>query len=194
MIYISSDLHFGHDKPFLYEPRGFNNIEEHDRAIIKNWNSIVEWDDEVIVLGDIMLNDNINGRKCWNQLNGHKTVVLGNHDSNARVEILEQAPRTEILGYGAPYKYKNYQFFLSHYPCLVSNYDADKPLKTRVINLCGHCHTKDRWKDFDKGLIYHCELDAHNNYPIALDKIIEEIKEKVYGTDIKYNDWITGER
>ena len=34
------------NKNFLYEPRGFNTIEEHDRAIIKNWNEIVKPDDD----------------------------------------------------------------------------------------------------------------------------------------------------
>jgi calcineurin-like phosphoesterase family protein len=48
-----------------------------------------------------------------------------------------------------------------------------------VINLCGHTHTTDRWSDFDKGLIYHVDVDAHDMKPTLLDDIIEEIKEKV---------------
>ena len=38
MIWITSDLHLQHDKPFIYEARGFSSIQEHDEAIIKNWN------------------------------------------------------------------------------------------------------------------------------------------------------------
>ena len=48
-----------------------------------------------------------------------------------------------------------------------------------MINLCGHAHTLDRFTDFDKGLIYHCEVDAHDNKPVLLDDIIQEIKTKV---------------
>ena len=33
-IYLTSDLHFNHNKEFLYEPRGFNSPEEHDEEII----------------------------------------------------------------------------------------------------------------------------------------------------------------
>ena len=33
-VYITSDLHFGHNQSFLYEPRGFSSIGEHDRVII----------------------------------------------------------------------------------------------------------------------------------------------------------------
>ena len=38
-IFVTSDLHFGHDRGFLYEPRGFNSPEEHDKGIIKNLNA-----------------------------------------------------------------------------------------------------------------------------------------------------------
>lgn len=183
MIYVTSDLHFGHQQRFLYEPRGFDNITDHDAQIIKNWNDIIQWDDDVYILGDIMLNDNINGRKCWNQLNGNKFVIIGNHDSDTRVELLKQQPRTTILGYANILKYHHYTFYLSHYPAIVSNYDADKPLKARVINLCGHRHIQDKFYDFDKGLIYHCELDAHNNTPVSIDQIILDIKERINNND-----------
>lgn len=179
MIYITSDLHFGHEREFLYGPRGFTTISEHDQKIIENWNSIVKDDDIVYVLGDIMLNDNINGRKCWNQLRGEKHVIWGNHDSDVRKEILAECHNTYLDGYSMPFKYKHYNFYLSHYPSIVSNYDADKPLRARVINLCGHSHTQDKFKDFDKGLIYHVELDAHNNTPVSIDQIIKDIKERI---------------
>ena len=179
MIYITSDLHFGHEREFLYGPRGFTTISEHDQKIIENWNSIVKDDYIVDVLGDIMLNDNINGRKCWNQLRGEKHVIWGNHDSDVRKEILAECHNTYLDGYSMPFKYKHYNFYLSHYPSIVSNYDADKPLRARVINLCGHSHTQDKFKDFDKGLIYHVELDAHNNTPVSIDQIIKDIKERI---------------
>ena len=41
-IFASSDLHFGHDREFLWGPRGFRSSIEHDEAIIANWNSVVE--------------------------------------------------------------------------------------------------------------------------------------------------------
>lgn len=181
MIYVTSDLHFGHNQPFLYEPRGFTNIQEHDETIIKNWNEVMRPEDEVFVLGDTMLNDNIHGINMWNQLNGLKYVVRGNHDNNTRITLLEECPNTIILGYAYVIKYHKYNFYLSHYPSLTSNYDYDKPLKARVINLCGHLHTKDKFADTDKGLIYHVELDAHDNKVVPLDTIITEIKEYING-------------
>lgn len=179
-IFITSDLHFGHHRNFLYEPRGYNSIEEHDEDIISIWNETVSPDDIVYVLGDLMLKDNIQGIEKLKRLNGNKKIILGNHDSGARIELYKSLENTEVLGYAIPLKYNGYNLFLSHYPCIVSNYDADRPLKQRTINIAGHCHTKDKWKDFDKGLIYHIEWDSHGK-PVWVDDIIEDIKNRIEG-------------
>ena len=50
MIYVTSDLHFGHDREFIFGPRGFKTIQEHDEAIIQNWNSVVTKSDLVYIL------------------------------------------------------------------------------------------------------------------------------------------------
>ena len=176
-IWLTSDLHLGHDQNFIWCPRGFNSVEEHDETIIKNWNELVSPDDTVYCLGDLMLNDNEGGCRKLNQLNGRIYIIYGNHDTANRVQLYANI-RPNILGVGLAYilKYQGYSFYLSHYPTLTSNFDTGKPLKRRVLNLCGHSHTNDKFKDMDKGIIYHVELDAHNNKPILLDDIIEDIK------------------
>ena len=58
-IWITSDWHFCHSQPFLYEPRGFKNQYEMNAAIIERHNAIVQADDEVYALGDCILNDNL---------------------------------------------------------------------------------------------------------------------------------------
>lgn len=176
-IYLSSDFHFGHSREFLYKPRGFESIEEHDNRIIENWNSIVASDDICYILGDCMLGDNTHGIECLKQLNGKLHIIAGNHCTNTRIELYKQLPNVIFEGYGMPLKYKKYHFFLSHYPTLTSNFDYDEPLKKQVISLCGHSHTKDKFVDIDKGLIYHVELDAHNNKPVLIDDIINDLKE-----------------
>jgi len=176
MIYFTSDLHFGHDRPFIYKPRGFDNVEAMECGLIDRWNELINDEDEVYVLGDLMLVNISHGVECWNKLRGKKNIILGNHDSAARIKIYSELPDTYILGYAMPFKYKDYHFYLSHYPALTSNCDVDDPLKTQIINLCGHTHTKDRFSDMDKGLIYHVELDAHDNKPVSIDRIIEDIK------------------
>jgi calcineurin-like phosphoesterase family protein len=177
-IWFCSDLHFGHNKPFLYEPRGFSNIYEHDETIIKNWNKLVTYDDDVYLLGDVMLNDDVHGLKCLKSLHGQIHLILGNHDSNNRIELYDTCFNIVEICAGKFLKVGKQRFYLSHYPTLTSNYDENKPLKSRVINLCGHSHTKDKFADFDKGVIYHVELDAHDNKPVSIDTILKDIQGK----------------
>ena len=46
-IYITSDLHLGHDKDFVVAERGFTTVFEHDAAIKNNWNGLIDEEDEV---------------------------------------------------------------------------------------------------------------------------------------------------
>ena len=85
-IYFLSDTHFCHDRDFIYSPRGFKNVTEMNSAIIKNWNNVINYDDDVYILGDIMLNDNIEGLKCLESLKGKIHIIIGNHDTDARIK------------------------------------------------------------------------------------------------------------
>lgn len=174
MIYVTSDLHFGHDRIYVVNSRGFKTVEEHDQEIINNWNSTITDDDNVYILGDCMLVDSEHGAECLAQLKGKKHLIRGNHDTDNKLEYYKNLG-IDYCGYATVIKYKHYHFYLSHYPTLCSNY-SDSGLRNCMINLCGHTHTTDRFIDMDKGLIYHCELDAHDNTPIALDNIIEDLK------------------
>lgn len=175
-IWITSDLHFGHQREFLYEPRGFTSIYDHDEEIIKNWNSVVDIDDDVYILGDIMLNDNEYGIKLFKRLKGKIHIIRGNHDTDARMELYSKCWNVVEICEGKFLKVDKQNYFLSHYPSLTSNFDEDKPLHKKIINLCGHSHCQNKFQDMDKGIIYHCELDAHNCYPVCIDTIIEDIK------------------
>ena len=177
-IWLTSDLHFGHDREFLWSPRGFANSYEHDEAVIKNWNEKVSWVDEVYLLGDLMLGDNEKGIRKLQQLAGKWHIILGNHDTDTRIELYKQLPQVIDIQYATVLKYNGYRFYLSHYPTMTANFDKDKSLKTRTISLCGHSHTKDRFCDWDKGLIYHVEMDAHGCQVVSIEQIINDIKEK----------------
>lgn len=180
-IFICSDLHFNHDRQFVWGARGFNSVEEMNEAIIERHNNIVNPEDDVYICGDLCLGGGVEGITARNQalierLNGHIHIVLGNHDTPARIEMYRFCKNVVEVCYATMIHYNGYHFFLSHYPCMTANHDEDKPLKAKVINLCGHNHVADRFADMDKGLIYHIELDAHNCYPMLLDTIIEDIK------------------
>lgn len=174
-IWFSSDFHFCHNKEFLYKPRGFDNVENMNHAIVENWNSLVKPNDVAYILGDIMLNDNENGLYLFEQLNGSKYIILGNHDTNARIGLYKYCDNVVDILYATILKFGKYNFYLSHYPTKVGNYD-DEELHKKFYSLCGHTHTSDKWLDFKECKSYHVELDAHENKPILIDQIIEDIK------------------
>ena len=179
-IWLTSDSHFGHSREFLYGPRGFKNIEEHDEAIIQNWNSLVKPDDVVYHLGDVMLNDDEHGLKCLQRLNGHIRMLRGNHDSDNRLLKYAECWNVESVGdWAIVIKSGKQSIYLSHFPTITSNFDIDKPLKARMINVCGHSHVKDSFADWNKGLIFHCELDTNNCKPWNLEDILKAIRKRL---------------
>ena len=176
-IWLTSDTHFGHDREFLYGPRGFQSIWEHDQQIIKNWNEVVNPDDDIFLLGDCMLGDNYYGLSCLKQLKGNIHIIRGNHCTDTRMELYNTCYNVVEICEGKFLKACGRYFYLCHYPTIVSNFDDDKPLKAKMTSICGHSHTKDKFQDMDKGIIYHVELDAHGNYPVLIDTVIEDIQE-----------------
>lgn len=171
MIYITSDLHLGHDRDFIYRLRGFSNIKEHDETIIKNWNEIVKDDDIVYILGDIMLNDNKKGLAYIKSLKGKKKFIRGNHDNDERWKLFKQVG--EIIGYATIIEYNNDRFYLSHYPTITAPKDVDK--KHPLYCLCGHTHYKDKFYD-DNPNIYNVALDSNDLKPISILDIKKNIE------------------
>lgn len=179
-IFITSDLHFCHNKPFIYEPRGFSSVYEMNEEIIRRWNEVVSWDDTVYLLGDVMLNNNYEGCKYLNRLAGNIYILTGNHDTLTRIqEYVNIRPTILHLGLAYILKYQGYHFYLSHYQTITTNFDDDKPLRRKILNIHGHTHSKEIFSSQYPGC-YNCALDAHNCFPISLDKIISD-----------YNDFYT---
>lgn len=176
-IYLTSDLHFGHEREFLYGPRNFASIQEHDEAVITRWNEVIQEEDEVYVLGDLMLNDNEHGLKCLRQLNGRLHLVRGNHDTDARWKLYDELENVVEKENVITFKYRKYHFYLSHFPTLTANLEKES-LHQCTLNLFGHTHDKRHFFE-DRPYMYNVSLDAHNCVPVLLDDIIEEMKAKV---------------
>lgn len=173
-IWFTSDLHFNHDKPFIYKDRGYSSIEEHNEALIKNWNEKIKNSDEVYLLGDVCMGEDIEANiKLLKRLKGNIHLITGNHDTDKRIENFKKNHIfTEIIPVGTMFKYRKWIFILSHYPMIVSNYD-DKFKK--IWNLCGHTHTTAKFEEriFNS---YNVGVDAHNNFPIEIEEIIADLK------------------
>lgn len=177
MIYFTSDTHFCHNKPFLYEPRGFKSIEEHDETIVKNWNSIINPEDEVYHLGDVMLINNEKGIGYLKSLNGKIHLILGNHCTETRIELYKTCSNIVSIDYAKKLKIGKYYFWLCHYPTITANYDDDKPWAKHLINIYGHTHQQSKFYN-DNPYMYCVCLDAHDNYPVSLEQILEDVQNK----------------
>lgn len=178
MIWFSSDWHIGHDKDFLYIPRGFSSIEEHDKEVLKRCNEVVTEDDELWILGDLAMGGN---EKEWNSVyynlkcqNVH--FLQGNHDTDKKMDIYEDNYKFNYHGYADMIRYsKSKRLFLSHYPTIVTNFDDER--RFPVINLHGHTHSKEKFYNGNP-YIYNVALDAHDCYPVSIEQIIKDIIKK----------------
>lgn len=172
MIYFSSDLHLCHDKEFIYKARGFDNIDQMNESIIKNFNSIINEDDDLYLLGDLFLSNFDKGIELLKQLKGRIHIILGNHDSNSKIKQYRKLDRVVDISYANLFKFKDYKFFLCHYPCMTSNHQGNSET---VYCIHGHTHSKDKFEFEDS---YNVAVDAHNCYPVKIDQIISDLDKK----------------
>lgn len=186
-IFVTSDLHLGHDKDFVVNDRGFTSIEDHDATIVSNWNNTVDESDEVYLLGDVMLKDVENGLRLLSSLNGKIHIIRGNHDTNEKIKrYLECENVCEVVD--AKYlRYDSITFYMSHFPTLVSHQNLKK-IKNAVVNLYGHTHQQDNFYILNgeyHPYMYHVGVDSHNLTPVLLDSIVEDVKNEKMNYDIR---------
>ena len=112
MIYCCSDLHLGHDKSFIYEPRGFKSAEENAIAISKHFKEILTPEDDLYILGDTLVGPDSDEYLPWlTEIPGRLHLLWGNHDSDRRKELLSNLPNVvETLGCGSMLKYNKWHF------------------------------------------------------------------------------------
>lgn len=163
-IYYIADLHFGHRNIISYCNRPFSSVEEMDEAFIQNWNSVVNKNDVVWVLGDISLGlkkEEI--QKRISRLKGIKNLVKGNHDHYNESFYRE-------IGFYSVSKYpiiRNGFLVLSHEPLQM--------VTGPYFNIYGHVHDDKNYKDFTENSF--CVSAERINYtPISEKEIIERVK------------------
>lgn len=181
MIYLTSDWHFGHDKEFLWGPRGLPSVYANSMAIVGNHNSMVTDEDDVYVLGDLMLGDYEYGMQMIRELKGKLHIILGNHDTDNRIKLYEILPNVQEICYSKVIKVGKQHYYLSHYPTICSNYD-DKPYHNHMINLYGHTHQKGNFYVLDgeeNPFMYHVGVDSHGCCPVSIEQVSEDIHAKV---------------
>ena len=184
----TSDHHFGHANIIKYCNRPFASADEMNKAMVNRWNDLVADDDEVWIVGDLVLGQltvNLSAH-VW-RLKGRKILVPGNHDScwqgqqKAKRQVtcyLDLGGISRIVDDPAPVMIAGQQVQINHFP-----YDPgepDRPAKfaqwrpkdTGGWLLCGHIHEK--WRQ--NGHQINVGVDAWNFAPVSDDTICETIK------------------
>ena len=175
-IWFTSDTHFFHEQSFIYEPRGFTTAMEMNEAIVERWNEVVKEEDTVYHLGDVLMGHyDVNILK---RLNGNIFLISGNHDSLRKIsDIYETDKVTNTIHTSELLKFGKLNFFCCHYPVLTANFD-DRHFSQHVISLHGHTHQTSNWLFTENPFVYHVGLDSHNCYPVNLDEIITDIRNR----------------
>jgi len=152
MRYYIADLHFCHSNLNEYmDCRGFENGESMNEFMIRQWNSKVRRNDEVVILGDFCIStkgDEVN--LFLKRLQGKKYLIIGNHDKYLTNKEFDP----KLFEWIEPYKELNdnkRKIILSHYPimCYNGQYRRSENGEPKTYMLYGHVHNT-----FDEYLIH----------------------------------------
>lgn len=176
MIYYISDLHLGDERVFLHCRRPFKDLREMEEELAKRWNAKVKEDDVVHLLGDLVDPSCPESLGTLKRFNGHKRLILGNHDLPLLREI-EGSGIFESIGYIEEIEDEGRKVCLSHYPMMDwMDYSYGSYL------VYGHIHnkTESNGKEYGQMKEYHKDKRAYNasvdviGYePRALDELIK---------------------
>ncbi len=152
--FFTADHHFGHKNIIKHCKRPFKTVQEMDEFMVAIWNEKVEPNDIVFHLGDFAF-----GRSSYifNQLNGRKYLIAGNHDSST----------IKGLGWIRVFEYYEYiqfqKMILFHYAI-----DDWNHKRQGSIMLHGHSHGRCPIIEnrFDVG------VDCFSFAPVTLDEIL----------------------
>ena len=162
-VFLISDTHFGHRNIVKFvkkdgQPlRPWDDVDEMDNALIKNWNSVVSPDDKVYHLGDATMN--ARSLNVFYNLNGRKILIKGNHDTQA---LKHYTPHFKDIR--ACHELDS--FVLTHIPIHPSQKGRYRG------NIHGHIHAGkmiDPW-------YYNVSVEEINYTPVSFDVVREHYK------------------
>jgi len=158
-IFFTADCHFNHTAILRMCQRPFATIEEHDQALVDNWNAVVGPGDQIFVIGDFAHKaDPEKVRKIFHKLRGAKHLILGNHDGEFVRTQLPWSTVSERMKITVDAQ----KIVLDHYPMR-----SWQGAHAGAIQLYGHVHNRlDVWPN-------SCDVgvDAWGYKPVTLPEI-----------------------
>lgn len=147
-----SDLHLGHYNAMtILDERGFKTLDEMDQYIIKQWNSIVDPNDTVVILGDLSFYNGSKTLSLIKQLKGNKILIKGNHerylkDPEFDIKVFNYIDRYDEIQDGER------RIICSHFPNIFYNgqYRKTSDGKPASYMVYGHIHNTQDMQLFEK--------------------------------------------
>lgn len=180
MIFYIADTHFGDERIFNLCSRPFQDLAEYQKVLCCRWNKKVNSTDTVYVLGDIANEDFESLSAILNKLNGHKHLIVGNHDEKI-IKTISKSKIFETMGFIKLINDNGRQVCLCHYPLL-----DWVGFNQSGFHIYGHIHNKTvrqgqvyaQIKEYYKDKrAYNAGVDVVGFEPVTLDEIIK-LKEK----------------
>lgn len=170
--WFSSDFHFCHDNVIKYDNRPFSTIEQMNNAIIDNYNSLVDDNDDFYFLGDFCFNIK-RTEEFLLRLKGDKYFISGNHDDNRTIKLFEK--HGTYLGNLAEININKQAIVLCHY-ALRTYRGSHKG----AWHLYGHSHHS-LFEDPDS-LSFDVGINGKNyNYsPLSFDYVKKRMEKKTF--------------
>lgn len=183
-LFFTSDTHWAHKNILDFSHRPFENLDQHDKMLIINWNSVVGPDDIVFHLGDFCFGGYPKWREIREQLNGHIILILGNHDMKNRTAGTDQlfdyvTQQMRILVDGQI-------VYLNHFPYLCFSHQDPTHYKDYAIQLFGHVHSGLLSTASDMERLKYCfptqydvGVDNNNFTPVSWAQVREKINQQI---------------
>lgn len=166
-IFLIGDTHFSHENIISYCNRPFKNANEMNERLIQNWNSVINKNDIVYVVGDFALCGKQKLIEIALRLNGRKRLILGNHDQASKDTY--RAAGFEFI-YNHPIVLDDF-FIISHYPL---DY---LPHMGVFANIFAHVHDNEIYTSITPRSF--CVSAERINYtPISFDDIKRAMEKK----------------
>lgn len=147
--FFIADLHLGHTNIIKYCDRPFKTVEQMNVELILRWNQTVNKSDIVFFLGDFGFGNAEQIIEWGRQLNGNKSIILGNHDTKSP-DVYHEAGFRFISKY--PILWNGY-FILSHKPVFITE-------SSPYFNIYGHVHNNPSYVDF-----------SHNSFCVSAERV-----------------------
>ena len=196
-LLFSSDFHIFHNRPWINEPRGFKNSEEHTNYLLKELYKL-DSDTTLVYLGDFSLNSSEEQtRSVLDTVKCKIIYILGNHCSYINKIIQKEKESqfgitdkfidiwpiryktTTFLGYCGAIKVDNQYIYLQHMAQYIWPYQGDFS-----YHLCGHSHQSCQVlnpQEVNSGKVLDCGVDnalKYNNTPFFSYAEIKQIMDR----------------